>query len=193
MDDDSKELMKIAAQTVLRPITNVVGDTIGVLGGDRLHAFRKANRAKWDEHYGEERAKIQKETETPDLRMAAEILGQVQDENRDELLKIWAKLMAAIVDEKRAPLCRREFVEIAKQLEPLDSRVLPMLASGAHLAPSRVENISSRLRVDQDQVRLAFRNLLRLQLVDQHPQGNDQGHPFVTPLGRQFLAALAVA
>jgi hypothetical protein len=190
MDDDSRELIKAAAEVVLRPVSNVVSDTIGVLGGDRLSAFRKANRAKWEALYTDEKARITKETETPDLRMAAEILGQAQDENRDDLLKVWAKLMAAVVDASKASRCRREFVGIAKQLEPLDARILPLLAIPTTYEPSRVEYVSVQLKADRDQVSIACRNLERLGLVVLDAGNNQKVYPLATALGRQFLAML---
>ena len=190
MDDDAKELMKIAAATVLQPVTKVVGDAIGVLGGDRLGAFRKANRAKWETYYTEERAKIDRETETPDLRMAAEILGQAQDESRDELLKIWAKLMAALLDERKAALCRREFVEIASKLEPLDAIALEVLANNGNLAPSRRDHVMQKAGATSDEVLLAFRNLEKLGLTS-GMVGLGPGKPFLMPLGRQLLTVIS--
>jgi len=185
MDEDSKALVKAAAEVVLQPVASVVSNTIGVLGGDRLDAYRKANRDKWAKYYADERAKISQETDTPDLRMAAQILEEVQDESRDELLKIWAKLMAALVDSSRAPKCRREFVEIAKQLEPLDAQVLPIFARSEGLEPTRIDFAAAQLHSTQDQVRLAARNLFRLELTQDN--GNLNYSPHLLPLGRQFL------
>jgi|GEM_PF-2305710 len=191
VDEDSKELMKAAAEIVLRPVTSVVGDVIGVMGGDRLSAYRNANKEKWSRYYAEERAKVTQETETPDLRMAAEILGSAQDECREELLKIWAKLMAAVIDASKSAKCRREFVDIANQLEPIDTRVLPLLAAQMALAPDRTTYVADRLKAEHDQVKLAFRNLERLGLITNFDAGNQQVYPFASPLGRQFLAVLA--
>jgi hypothetical protein len=190
MDDDSKALIKAAAEVILQPVTKVMGDTIGVLGGDRLDAYRKANRAKWDAFYSEEKSKIQSETDTPDLRMAAEILGQAQDENRDELLRVWAKLMAALIDAKRAHVCRREFVEVVRQLEPLDATVLPLLANPASMSPTRLAFIASQLNTSHDQVEVSFRNLLRLELAWQSTPPSRSVQPVVTALGRQLLAVV---
>jgi hypothetical protein len=190
MDEDSKELIKAAAEVVLKPITSVVDNTIGVLGGDRLSAYRAANKHKWEEHYRAERTKITKETDTPDLRMAAEILGNAQDECRDELLKVWAKLMAGIVDASKSTKCRREFVKIAECLEPIDVKVLPLIDSQAILEPDRVAYVAEQLKIEHDQVNLAFRNLERLELVTNKSAGNSKLYPFTSPLGRQFLAVL---
>ncbi len=191
MDEDSKALVKAAAEVVLQPVAGLVSNTIGALGGDRLDAYRKANRDRWRAYYDEEQAKITQKTPTPDLRMAAEVLGEVQDEGRDELLRIWAKLMASIVDSNKASKCRREFVDIIEQLEPLDAQVLATLNTNNFLSPSRVEFLATSLKVTLDQARLAIRNLKRLDLVFEMNGGNPQSNPSVVPLGRQLLEVVS--
>jgi hypothetical protein len=123
--------------------------------------------------------------------MAADILGEAQDESRDELLRIWAKLMAALIDSSKAHGCRREFVEIVRQLEPLDAVVLKFLADPSRMDPNRLTVIANRLEAPEDHVNLSFRNLLRLELAWQNSPPHRELQPVITTLGRQLLAAIS--
>ncbi len=46
MDEDSKALVEAAASAALRPLTDLIDNVIGVLGGDALAGFRERRREK---------------------------------------------------------------------------------------------------------------------------------------------------
>jgi hypothetical protein len=54
------------------------------------------------------------------------------DEDRDELQEIWARLLAAAADPARAKSFRIQFIEVAKQMDPLALHHL------AHIAPKEL-------------------------------------------------------
>lgn len=97
--------------------------------------------------------------------------------------------MATLLDPKKKPLLRREFIDIAKKLDPIDTGVLPLLET-PQMQPSKIEAIASRLGVTQDEVANSFRNLAILELSEPRQIINYMGQPYLTALGRQFLRAV---
>jgi hypothetical protein len=75
-----------------------------------------------------------------------------------------------------------------RKLEPLDAAVLPLLNTSTAYDPSRKEHIAHVLTTSQDQIELAFRNLARLELIEDNPQSSRRNAPWVSALGRQFLS-----
>jgi len=200
VDDDTKELAKIGMEVALKPGTDLIANVIGVLGGDALRDFRERQR----ERRAGQHAKLSadaikllqdrgvKEPVEPNSEAVDELAQAAECEPREDLRALWAKLLAAMFDPARAPSFRREFIQIAKQLEPLDAATLPILINGGELGPSRREFVATCLGVNVDEVALAFRNLNRLDLI--WPSADhitaSRSQPFVTPLGRRFLAAV---
>lgn len=189
---DEREIVKTGMEVVLRPVTEVAENVIGVLGGDWLSEKRRLNRerlrAKTDEVL--KRVGVTEPME-PSPTVVLPLLREAQNESRDELLDIWAKLLAAAMDPKRSKTYRREFVDIVRQLEPLDVQVLPLLTDYASYEPSRQTCISNRLAVAEEQVLLSFRNLRRLELTEDLPGAALGVKPTATILGRQLLALVS--
>jgi hypothetical protein len=86
-------------------------------------------------------------------------------------------------------LFRRDYIEVAKQLEPIDAAILQLLyaMSGDH-EPSRADWISQRLSAERDQTIVAFQKLHGLNLITSDFLGKSV--PDLSPLGRQFLRVL---
>lgn len=122
--------------------------------------------------------------------LVEEILDASKDTTAREIRELYARLIAAALDEDRIGLYRREFVRIVAELEPLDALVLQMLAEPGGLEPSRVQNIASRTGASHDAIQNAFRNLTRLELVYERAGGSPKTQPSLQPLGRQFLACV---
>ena len=192
MDELGNEVVKSSLEIVLRPVAGVVDNAIGRWGGDYLEEVRKRHREKLrrkTEEILRSRSVDSPEHVSPSILLP--LLEYAQDESRDELLELWAKLLAAAADPARARGYRREFVDIVRRLEPLDVLVLPILADGAELAPSRREVIASRLSARQDDVVLSFRNLHKLELTSPEEGINPRSQPYLLPLGRQLLALVS--
>jgi hypothetical protein len=126
----------------------------------------------------------------PSPSIAVPLISAAQDEDRDVLADMWAKLTATALDPATKKFYRREFVDIAKQLEPIDVLVLPLLSDNTEMRPSRREVVASRLGETTDRVQLAFQNLDRLGLAAEGRLPMVPGHPYVTTLGREFLLAV---
>jgi hypothetical protein len=199
MDELEKAALDATAKAALAPFTGVISDVIGAAGGDALASYRerkRRERAIQNEKLIEEfQAVLKNRGAEPDpttpKELVEEIIEAAQDNSIDELRKIYARLVAAIADLKRRPNYRREFVAIAKRLEPLDTLVLPQLQIDSSTNPSRLHWVTSRIGATDDQVLLSFRNLLNLGLTEEPDRLQWTDKPKLTPLGRQFLRTIA--
>lgn len=197
MDDDAKEVAKIVAGVALQPAVKLIDNVIGALGGDALADFReRQQRRRRERHEDLSKSAIKllqhrgvKEPVEPNAAAVDELAEAAQNEPREELRAIWAALLAAMFDPARAPSFRREFIEIAKQLEPIDAVVLPKLAETGGLSPTRKVFIAGQLKRNPDEVANAFRNLEHLGLTA-GPHDSSPDMPMLLPLGRQFLRAI---
>lgn len=189
MDED--DLVKAGMEVVLRPVTEIAENALGVLGGDYLAELRARQRArlrKRTEEILKQRQVEEPASVSPNDLMP--LLASAQNETGDELTELWAKLLAALMDPKRKAAYRREFVDIAKDLEPVDAIVLQKLSGVGRLSPSRQKYLSTTLNVSEDFVQNAFRNLTRLQMVEVLAGHTWEEAPSLTALGRQFLTAI---
>ncbi|HWU25438.1 MAG TPA: Abi-alpha family protein [Rhizomicrobium sp.] len=190
MDDEAKELTKIGMEVALRPVTSNAENVLGVAGGDWLSEVRARNRARL-------KANTEKILHDRNVKATADaspsivvpLLSAAQEEGREELQDIWARLLAAALDPSRKHLFRREYVEIVRRLEPLDTLVLRQLNTSTNLTPNRLAWIANRLSKAEDEVALAFRNLQKLELIE--PPGANNVHvPLPSALGKQFLVTV---
>lgn len=189
---DENDLIKTGMEVALRPITAIADDVLGLAGGDWLRERRERNRRRLHKNTEEELSRRGvEEPLQPGPSIVIPLLTAAQEEDRDELMKLWAKLLAAAMDPARHGSYRREFVEIAKNLEPLDAATLPHLAGNEERQPSRREYIMNLTGASTDEVHLSFANLEQLGLVHGATGSFPKVSPFLTPLGRQFLSCIA--
>lgn len=192
MSDEENELLKTGMEIVLRPVTDVAENAIGLLGGDWLSEKRRANRLQLKRRTDEllRQRKVDQPVEPPPS-VVLPLLSNAQEESREELIDLWARLLAAAADPGRNKKYRREFAEIVKQLEPLDAAVLPSLAASHEMLPYRSQYIAAKLSVPEDQVLVSFRNLRRLELAHDQPGATQKINPCLTALGREFLSLVS--
>ena len=176
----------------LRPITDIAENALGEIGGRWISETRARNRARL-------RARTEAILNSRNAQMSTDpspsitvpLLSAAQDEGREELIDLWARLLATALNPASHENYRREFVSIARELEPIDAACLPRLEAGATKAwRFRRESMAKALNKSQDGVDLALRNLAKLGLIDLEKMESSDFQSFVTPLGRQFLAAI---
>lgn len=191
MDED--DVLKAGMEIVLAPVADVVADLVGVTFGDRVKQWRRLNTEKLAREFDDQCKKFrigkyaEDEASTePDLKLAAEVIAEGQNEGRDELRKLWAALLAGLTDPKRNKRYRREFAQIVKQLEPLDAAALKILPKA--VGPDRRASVAYQIGASVEQVDISLRNLERLELVQVSPA---EGQPYVTSLGKEFSAMVA--
>ena len=117
------------------------------------------------------------------------LLIAAADEDRDELQEIWARLLAAAADPQRAQSFRAQFIDAARQLDPLDAAVLRSAGerTGGLVRHEDQNELAQQLKVRRDEVEVSLRNLARLDLMA-HPTNVDF---HVSAFGREFLRAIA--
>lgn len=189
---DEKELIRTGMEVVLRPVTEVAENAIGLLGGDWLSDKRERNRkrlkSKTDNILRNRR--VEQPIEPPPS-IILPLLKEAQEESRETLVDIWAKLVAAAMDPGRINSYRRVYVEIARQLDAIDAIVLPVLSAPGPLDPSRREFVTGKLGIGVDATVISFQNLERLGLISNGDGLNPKTMPFLTSLGREFLALVS--
>jgi hypothetical protein len=60
----------------------------------------------------------------PDPKFASRLVIAAADEDNEILQDLWARLLAAACDKDRSKHVRHEFIDLVKQLNPIDARVL---------------------------------------------------------------------
>src|SRR5258706_6775926 len=101
------------------------------------------------------------DTDVP-LSILEPLLEAAVRESRPELQDMWARLLAAAVDPKRAGQVRLEFIETVKHLESLDAAVLERLQTPMHYAPSAQDFMARALDASPDEIEVAFQSLHRI-------------------------------
>jgi len=164
-------------------------DLVGYFGGDLLKVRRAENFARIAREARERLKARGIEPEPPSISILLPIVVASADESRDELVDIWARLLAAAADPGRAKAFRLAFIEAAKKLDPLDAAVLQAIsaAPGGSVTPGMRNSVAEQLEASRDELDISIDNLMKLELVD--PATGDPAH--LTPLGRQFLRALS--
>jgi hypothetical protein len=162
-------------------------DLVGLLGGDWLKLRRAENLRRIVERTNELIEARKATTEEPSISIALPMLIEAANESRDELQEIWARLMAAAADPERSKSFRAQFIDAAKQMDPLDGAVLATVRKKGGAVSGQVqEMIATDLKVRRDEVSVSMENLTRLKLMD-HPA--TQYH--ISPFGREFLVAIS--
>jgi hypothetical protein len=143
-------------------------DLVGYLGGDWVRLRRAENIARMLH-----RAKTRLEEEgiiepkPASLSVALPILRGAADEDREELVDLWARLLANAMDPKLNSV-RLRFIEAVKEMDPMDTKILEEMYKMP--AAGQAENdLASRLRVSRDEVDVSIQNLRRLGCIMNPP------------------------
>ena len=162
---------------------------IELVGPERLKNLQDIGRRATEKLKG-------KKFEPPPLSVSVPLLEAARDESRVELQDLWASLLAAACDPARSNRYRRQFVDVVKQLEPLDALVLKELANGFNYSGRQADQIAGVLRRGSAEVTLSLMHLARLGCA--YPENgpievNDLHLPAlrVSTLAKELLAAVA--
>ena len=111
-------------------------DLVGYLGGDWLHIRRAESIIKMLYKARERLAAIGiKETKPAPLSVALPILQGAADEDREELVDLWARLLASAMDPATRNNVRHAFIAAVKEMDPPDAKIMH------HLYVERVARI----------------------------------------------------
>ncbi len=119
-----------AASGVGRYLADTLGripeDLLGLLGGDWLHEQRKRNLSSL-----QEKTRIILESRPdvpliePSLSLVILILENARDEGREEIVAIWAALLAEAMSPNSGRV-RRQFFDVVRKMEPDDAIVFDL-------------------------------------------------------------------
>lgn len=186
--DNAIDAARSAASFLNRVLGNPIVDVVGITIADPLRFVRTLSldwyRRRVDEILSQRDARKLKGTPP---RIGLEILEAAQDETRDELRELWARLLANAMDEATQRNVRIEFVAILKQLNPLDALVLQRLSSvGSFINPPQ---FATAQHLDANDAATSILYLLDLKCVEQSPS---VAYAFkVSPRGNALLKALS--
>jgi hypothetical protein len=205
IDPDSahaiEETAKAAAKAIDAAIQagKYVGEVIGDLPHDLVGVMGdwvKHKRARrWAELSAETekilRSRGVKNREDVSPSVAIPLIAAALNEDRDVLKDLWAKLLAAAMDPNRANRVRPTLIELLRQMDPLDARVLQYRLSssifpgGGDLADA----ISKNLQVSRDEAFFSLEHLYELGCLEDSP--NKIPVPNVAAKGRLLMFAVS--
>ena len=163
---EALEVLRSVGGFVRGALGTVPEDLVGVLGGDWLKVRRVKNLAQMIEKARDrlERRQVTNSQEA-ELTLALPLYEAACNEGRDELQDLWARLLAAAMDPARSHQVRREFIDIVKQLEPLDAVVIEKLCQWEGTTVSNpTAQLASELGATNDEIDAARINLGKIGL-----------------------------
>jgi hypothetical protein len=123
---------------------------------------------------------------SPNIAIA--LLTHAADENREELREVWARLMAAAMDPRRANDVRQSFIEAVKKLDPLDARVLAVLAGAPVGGVHSLDRVTARVEATRDQVWVSLQNLTGIGCLEKRVGFENLA---LSAMGRELMRVLS--
>lgn len=169
-----------------RIVGNLPVDLIGIMGDWVLN--KRVQR--WRELEGDTIEILKRRGVKPPYvdvspSLAKPLIDAALDDTRDELKTLWARLLANALDERTKGVVRNSFIDILKQLEPLDALILQTIeATPGNYMPDAGSFLASTLKRPQDHIMLGLENLANLRLVD-------LSSTRLSTLGRVFFRAVS--
>jgi len=133
------------------------------------------------------RVSVAVKPDSPSISIALPLPIAAADESRDELRSIWARLLAAAADPARAKSFRVQFIEVAKQMDPLDAAVLDTTHRRQGVTAGLANELAIEFKVNRDEVEISLDNLARFGLV----AANHSRIFHISAFGREFLRAIS--
>ena len=169
------------------------GDLVGVAGGAWLHEIHARLRDKLRRRTEQ----ILRERDVQDVielspNMVVALIGGAQEEGREELMELWARLLANAMDPNLNSV-RQSFIEAVKNMDRMDAIVLRYIHEKNILFIERgsadpktnqrtgIEDISIAIGGRSDEVEVSVRHLRDLGFFD--------GEYYPNALNREFMRA----
>jgi hypothetical protein len=129
------------------------------------------------------------------LNMAAALIAGAQEESREELVELWARLLASAMDPKLNSV-RHSFIEAVKAMDPTDALVLAELykrnlsvvrrAARSETAATSILDLASAIARRPNDVEVSLRHLLSMGFFDQQAPTPNQDW-FVNVTNLEFM------
>lgn len=179
-----------AAPFVNRVLGGPLEDATGLFIADPLRAARILAQDWYARRVTEklrERNLRDEQLKAVPASIAIPLLEAAQDETRDELREVWARLLTNVMDPNRSQRARLEFIETLKQFNPLDAQVLGELLVTPNMGPNSREFLVTRLGVSRDEIVVSSQHLVKLGCVE--ISTTDKGNYGVSSYGKLLLRA----
>lgn len=168
-------------------------DVIGLLGGDylRIKRFERCERLAQKASKRLADDGIVQEPASPAL--ALPLFDAAKDETREELVSLWADLLAAAMDPKRANGVRQSHIEAIRKMDPPDALILKAIPPENQSYSTSVPNYFSKiLGISADDAEVSLLHLAELGFIrDMQTRPSEPivsfSRPLLTVFGRQFL------
>lgn len=138
-------------------------DVVGVVGGDWLRHVRICNASKLAARTEEilKQRGIAHKTQPMSPSIAIPLLEAAQDETRDELCELWARMLANGMDPERSSVIRRSIITVVKEFEPLEAIILQKAFGQSENRKSlvHVNEYPKSIGVSLDEFELSIQNL----------------------------------
>jgi hypothetical protein len=176
---------------------NYVGDVIGDLPRDLVGLVgdwvKHKRLRRWAELMEDtqqilrERGVENREEISPSV--AVPLIEAAVNEDRDGLKQLWARLLAAAMDPRLSTLVRPSLIELLKNLDPLDARVLELQGQGMAGHGDLADRITAVLKVERDDAFYSLEHLYELKCLERSPI--DIPVPNLTAKARLLMRAVA--
>lgn len=168
-------------------------DAVGLLGGDWISEVRTRNAHRLQMRTDEILAQRNAEIEPLSLSVARPLLEAAQDESRDELVEMWARLLANAMDKSR-PNIRRSFIETLKKLDQLDVLILDKTYRDSPTNGTPNDDWPKILSATKDEMEISLNHLKEIGCLDPNCRYeiiNRQGRPvhMLSTFGRELMRA----
>jgi hypothetical protein len=127
--------------------------------------------------------------EPPSLKYAIPIFQASADEENEELQDLWSRLLAAAMDPNRRDAMRQSFIQVVKQLDPMDALVLKVIRedSGRDRPPSDRDMVASKLNCSRDEVLVSFEHLAEMDCISFTDSTGPRIKPYMKPFGTLLM------
>ena len=104
-------------------------DIVGLVVGDWLRHLRIRNLARINQRTEEilKEREILDKTEPVSPSIALPLLQAAQDETREELRELWARMLANAMDPSRSSAVRQSIINTVKAFDPLDAILISFI------------------------------------------------------------------
>ena len=190
-DPVSGELLGALISTGKEALGSVPADLVAIAGGDWLHHIRIRNASRLEVRTREilkERGKDDKVEEVSPAFLLP-LIQSAADESREELLELWARLLASAADPQKRTTIRKSFITTLQQFDPIDAPIFEKLWEMQNTggAPNKRDYIVGRLKIGSDVVAVSFDNLFHHRCIANPQGGTGPGaDPYLTEFGREL-------
>lgn len=140
-----------------------IEDLAGVLGADWLTVKRAENLTNMIGRAQERlRARRVDATDSATLSVAIPLLKAAGDEDRGELVDLWARHLAAAVDPARAGKVRQSFIDTVAKMDPADALIFDSINDVVSNHPPMRDVLAQKFQKSPDEIEVSFANLIEL-------------------------------